>query len=581
MYAESRTFKTSDGVELFNAVIRPTKEGKYPTVLLRNPYSMHYEVPTTVSNYRPLNGMDAIYDRWDQLVMEGYALVINHIRGTGNSGGKWEWLVNEDQDGFETMQWLRQQDFYNGEVFRWGGSYLSWTAMMDVYRNYPDLKGMVLVVSVPTLYKLSQKHGFFSTGMMGMTGAMFGGWLGKIPTVNHTIDSWRAFPQKDWCRQIFEQDYYSAISEQQLHPNEDDLYWKESGTAHTLYKSWRNLNIPLLLLTAWYDHSIGSNLIAWDNLPEETRKKSTMFITPFSHSGFNGTNCDWPLPMAGASKDGIAPRYVENWFNFIRGKEPLENLKLNTVAYFPEAGQGIWYFDKGRLQDGEKDHTLYLSSSGKLDAVPGTVTEKTYLYNPYNPACFYGGCGDIESGYMRPGTEMQYSSPRTMHNICLTPQDPPNFRYDVISFLGEPVKEATFLKGASSADIYVKSDCEDTCFYARLYIVKDGVTYALRQDITSLCYQLGDYTPGTEVKLHFDFWPIVWALQPGDYLRLDVTSSCYPMYSVHTNVKAKLQCEVANPKCAHNTVVLGKSTFTYHTSDLSPETTEQMPANCP
>ena len=97
--------------------------------------------------------------------------------------------------------------------------------------------------------------------------------------------------------------------------------------------------------------------------------------------------------------------------------------------------------------------------------------------------------------------------------------------------------------------------------------MRDGVAMAMRDDITSLCYALGDYTPGTEVKLNFKMAHMVWKLQPGDQLRVDISSSAFPLYSLHTNVKG-LQGDVVTPKFANNTIVLGKSSITFRTDDI-------------
>ena len=40
------------------------------------------------------------------------------------------------------------------------------------------------------------------------------------------------------------------------------------------------------------------------------------------------------------------------------------------------------------------------------------------------------------------------------------------------------------------------------------------------------------------------------------------------MYAPHTNVKGP-QCDVEKPVVAHNTVVAGKSSITFHTTDYS------------
>ncbi len=59
-------------------------------------------------------------------------------------------------------------------------------------------------------------------------------------------------------------------------------------------------------------------------------------------------------------------------------------------------------------------------------------------------------------------------------------------------------EEKTFIKGILTADVAVSSDCEDTSFIVRIDVVKNGVAYNPREDITSLSYQLGDYTPRRE-----------------------------------------------------------------------------------
>jgi predicted acyl esterase len=116
------------------------------------------------------------------------------------------------------------------------------------------------------------------------------------------------------------------------------------------------------------------------------------------------------------------------------------------------------------------------------------------MYNPFNPATFYSGAGNMDIGHPRLGTESYYDMiSGRINNIVLTLQDPPNWRYDVVSFEAKPFEENIVLQGTMSADVYMKSDCEDTCFYARVILVKDGVAYGLRDDITSL------YTPSTPV----------------------------------------------------------------------------------
>lgn len=565
MYAESRMMTTSDGIELYNVIVRPKKEGKYPIILLFSPYSNAYEEEVTADNYRMLNSfLNSVYYQWDKLIGDGYAMVYQHIRGTGNSGGKYGYLVNEPRDNKETMEWLRTLEFYNGEVFRWGGSYLSWTAFSDLDNDYPDLKGMIHNVPGTFPQKLLAKNGFFKTGMIGL---FMTGFTERGEEINSIKDQgiWRSFPQKDWPEQIWPDDDVRKLRREIVdislyHPDDDDPFWKEQAPGRNIYKSIEKLNVPTLFLTSWYDHSAGTTIGIWDSLSEEVREKCAMIVSPYGHSLWLGDREAWPIKMDGSTLPDASRNYVEDWMNHIRtGKAP-EFAKPGKITYFPEAGSKMWR-SESKFANGETTHTMYLNSDRTLSDTRGEVSEVTYLYNPYNPASFYGCGGDIEPGYTKPGHEAD-----NFHNIGMTPQDPPNFKQDVISFVSAPLSEEMSLKGRMSADVYVKSDCEDTCFYARVYVEKDGVTRMLRDDIHSLCYHGADYTPGEEVKVHFDFHPIAWDLKPGDKLRIDISSSAYGLYSVHTNVKG-LQCEVEKPKIAHNTIVYGKSTFTFQTTD--------------
>ena len=82
------------------------------------------------------------------------------------------------------------------------------------------------------------------------------------------------------------------------------------------------------------------------------------------------------------------------------------------------------------------------------------------------------------------------------------------------------------------------------------------------------CRLCQDYTPGEKVTLHFETGSVVCQLNPGDYIRVDISSSAEGMYSLHTNVKGN-QWEIAEPKIANNTVYTGISSITYYTEDLA------------
>ena len=111
----------------------------------------------------------------------------------------------------------------------------------------------------------------------------------------------------------------------------------------------------------------------------------------------------------------------------------------------------------------------------------------------------------------------------------------------------------------------VKTDCEDTCFYVRASIVKNnGKTYSLRDDITSVLREVKNYKPNTKVQIEFEMVEHSFMFEKGDKLRLDVSSSCVPSFTVHTNIKGNQNTQ-AKTKIANNTIFTGQSYITLYT----------------
>ena len=85
--------------------------------------------------------------------------------------------------------------------------------------------------------------------------------------------------------------------------------------------------------------------------------------------------------------------------------------------------------------------------------------------------------------------------------------------------------------------------------------------FGLRDDITSLCHQLGDYTPNTYEYLDFTFDEHAFLIKKGERLRIDIASADAENYVRHTNNKG-LYSEQTSLKIANNNVDLGNSTLT-------------------
>ena len=111
------------------------------------------------------------------------------------------------------------------------------------------------------------------------------------------------------------------------------------------------------------------------------------------------------------------------------------------------------------------------------------------------------------------------------------------------------------------AKLCVKSDCEDTCFYVRISLVKENGYYGLRDDINQISNFCAGYKTNEEIEMDFSFDEHAFVVKKGEKLRIDISSSAFPLYVRHTNNKG-LFSEQTTAKVAHNTIVLDKSYLT-------------------
>ena len=94
-----------DGCMLATDVYRRDDDEPKPTIIMRTPYgrSTGFHVTATVIN--PLVAAD-----------QGFAMVIQEVRGRFNSEGAFAPFVTEGDDGYDTVEWAAQQPWSTGAV---------------------------------------------------------------------------------------------------------------------------------------------------------------------------------------------------------------------------------------------------------------------------------------------------------------------------------------------------------------------------------------------------------------------------------------------------------------------------------
>ena len=528
----------SDGVELNTSVQLPAGERPFPTVLVRSPYP---EVSWAFRNIL-----------CERFVRYGYACVTQDVRGQGGSGGDWDpGENNEIADGHDTLMWLVEQDFQDGNIAMVGSSYLSSVQYAAVAGGAPkELKTIIPSMFTTDIRTVMYQDGMFRHELYTAWASMMRESMNTAPNPEEGAEYQEAIryrPHNEVDTEIFglEMPWYTDMLTAMSASSD---YWQEESRV-AVRETPENMTIPVLMIGGWYDIFTGPQIEDWQRLA--TQSESRFIIGPWTHSGTIG---EYPMP----NSEGGQFQWAEMlpWLEHHLKGEPLT---LSTGVKLYVIGEGGWE-ERAAWPTSNETETLYLSDidlsneceSGTLADAPGSG-EVSYTYDPDNPVPSRGGGGML--AYNMDGYDGAPPSNVDQSGFCE--------REDILTFTSEVFEDGLFISGDITVTLEVSSTAPDTAFTAKLIeVFPDGSTFNIRDSITSLAYRNGSdeplaYLPGEPVTITIDFWPIAWQLQPGSSLRLDISSSNFPKFHAHTN-RAGIWSEQTGADIAVQTIYGGQ-----------------------
>lgn len=500
-----------NNAELFTLVWLPEKESRFPTVIFRSPYVDH------LAHWSEEDICTLKYEEAEKWLEAGYAYVYQHCRGRGKSGGDCIPYLNERADGLFLHNWIREQAFYNGELFLCGESYTA--AVHEVVAPYTDdIKGAVLNVMDPFRYNGYYRNGFFKVGLHG---DWYTGMYKQktMPDKGYDPAMFDMLPLSDYTEKVFgERDVYfdNALK----YPDKNDPYWLSEEAGGDYYKALLETKVPLLLTTGWYDIFTGGIFDWWNAMSPETKSNCALGVHAYDHCGRGDGE---PILFDNGSLHDICPQYCVKWMDAVRGKCEFPFAK-GKVTYYNSFGDR-WFCDN-------------FTESGKTQNITLGKGEKTYLYDPNRKA---------------------YKFPEGLScNFGGNTWQPKIERDDVITVYTDEFTEDISVKGKIKLKLTVKSDCEDTCFYVRLSLCKPEGDYGIRDDIQQISNFDKDYIPEEEITISYEFDPHCFVIHKGEKLRLDISSAARCLYVKHTNNRGLYSVQT-DTRVAKNTVILDKS----------------------
>eukprot|EP01116_Phalansterium_solitarium_P014580 TRINITY_DN322_c3_g1_i1.p1 TRINITY_DN322_c3_g1~~TRINITY_DN322_c3_g1_i1.p1 ORF type:complete len:601 (-),score=174.11 TRINITY_DN322_c3_g1_i1:564-2366(-) len=497
----------SDTTKLYTVVFNPLPRPKTPraTVLMRTPYG----TPSLAGD--GANAVDL-----------GFNAVMQDFRGRYNSEGSFEFWRDASGDGNDTMNWILRQEWSNGVIFTMGESACGIAQLYQPLARPPALRAQFAVVDTPILYRTIYQNGAYRHGLID-------GWLAAIGLAND-----------------------SAIV---LAREADSSWWEADDlTAH-----WDYIEQAAIHVSGWYDIFMHENLLAFDGYQKfsspNVQNTSFLIMLPTGHC--QGGQISWPNVTFGWEvADNLAVAIFEALKDESDGSANVrEKLAAAGILDVPR----IWWYVMGPGLPGSTGNfwvaandwveyspqPLYLAPNGALsESVPASVSKVPFVYDPSNPVPSIGG-NNLMLNTCGPWDQLSIES-----------------RPDVVSFTTAPMGP-TILNGPLTAVLFVSSSANDTDFTAKLTdVFPDGRSMLIQDGIVRMRWRNGMaappqfLTPGQIYEVEVSIWNTSYVLNSGHKLRLDVSSSNYPRFSVNPN--NGLPVNVTGPLVvATNTIYIG------------------------
>ena len=138
--ATEHTVRMRDGALLRTVRGSPQDPGPHPTILIRTPYNVGWLTPL------PAMPLMARF-----FAGRGYHVLLQDTRGRYGSEGEFYPFVHERADGFDTLDWISGQPWFEGNLGMWGGSYFGYTQWSVADGAPPFLKALVPSVRLVTV----------------------------------------------------------------------------------------------------------------------------------------------------------------------------------------------------------------------------------------------------------------------------------------------------------------------------------------------------------------------------------------------------------------------------------------------
>jgi putative CocE/NonD family hydrolase len=514
-----------DGVKLYADVYRPSREGRFPALITRTPYSVQRE---------------GMHEAVINFARRGYAVVVQDTRGRYESEGAWDPFRNEAQDGYDTVEWTARQPWANGKIGMHGGSYLGHVQWQAASLAPPHLTAIFPALASTSLY-----HNTFYHGGAFKLAVAYGWGVVRMPNRIMNPQHWHLDPlappelrYENIIRKLPLREIDTVSSGQTVsffrnwirHQSYDE-YWKAISDEERFH----NVKVPAYGFGGWYDLLLGGTLNGFTGLrakgaTEAARKGTRMIVGPWGHGASQKFGDIDFGPQAMRSIFDLEMRWNDHYLkgidNGIDREPPVEIFfmgvnKWAKVADWPLPGAKPTPFYLA-----SEGHANSLRGDGRIEMKPGAgTTPDSFTYDPDQPVPSHGGNDCCGAPFP--------TGPRDQRVV--------ESRNDVLVYTSEVLTRPLAIAGPVRMKLVAATDGRDTDFMVKLVDVHpNGYAMNLAEGIIRARFHKGLdrmelLEPNRAYEFDVDMRGTANVFLPGHRIRVDITSSNFPQFDRNPN----------------------------------------------
>jgi putative CocE/NonD family hydrolase len=473
--------QTRDGIVLrtdhYEPRLRPA-----PTVLIRTPYGR--------KGIMGLMSGRAIAER-------GFHVVMQSCRGTFDSGGTFDPMRHEREDGLDTVAWVEAQPWFDGNLFTYGPSYLGFTQWAIAAEAGPALKGMLAAVTTAGFRDPTYAGGSYSLDTIINWAALIGNQGGSLASfVYKQARSQRRVRRALVHFPLSEVDSKATgmrvrfFQEWLAHGEPDDPYWAQRVHLNRVPE----VDAAVCLVGGWYDIFLPWQLRDYATL-RAAGKSPRLVIGPWTHAD--------PHLLGFSIREGIS--WFRHQLNGGRGQPGGVRIYVG--------GPDEWRDLPDWPPHGPTTEWFLQANGGLSPDAPAASGPDKFRYDPTDPTPSPGGPLLTPQAGRRDNRAVEARS-------------------DVLVYTSPPLDAPYEAIGPVSATVHMRSSLDHFDVHVRVCEVdRAGRSENICDGLVRVDPGLFPPDPDGVRAVEVELWPMAYRFPAGHRIRVQVAGGAHPRYA--------------------------------------------------